>query len=117
MARLSFPGLADYERRLSRLMEGVPQIAGKAIYAGADLVADAAVFEGVLPAEGVAAAAVNFGFRVQFCVDFQAHDNFIILIHVFSPLCKRAAQVEAPADFFPTGSAAEQSPFAEFRPD
>ena len=40
MARLSFPGLADYERRLSRLMEGVPQIAGKAIYAGADLVAD-----------------------------------------------------------------------------
>ena len=40
MAKLSFPGLADHERRLSRLMEGVPQIAGKAIYAGADLVAD-----------------------------------------------------------------------------
>ena len=40
MAKLSFPGLADHERRLSRLMEGVPQIAGKAIYAGANLVAD-----------------------------------------------------------------------------
>ena len=41
MAKITFPGLADYELMLSRLSKGADDIAGKAIYAGAELVADA----------------------------------------------------------------------------
>ena len=40
MAKITFPGLIDYEIQLSRLSSGVRDIAGKAIYAGADIVAD-----------------------------------------------------------------------------
>lgn len=41
MATIKFPGLAEYERKLSRLGKAVKdEIAGKAIYAGADIVAD-----------------------------------------------------------------------------
>lgn len=41
MARLRFRGLAEYERQLSQLQRGTDEIAGKAIYAGAETVADA----------------------------------------------------------------------------
>ena len=41
MAQIKFPGLAEYERKLSRLSRAVKdEIAAKAIYAGADIVAD-----------------------------------------------------------------------------
>ena len=41
MAKITFPGLCDYELMISRLSKGVDDIAGKAIYAGAGIVADA----------------------------------------------------------------------------
>lgn len=41
MAKITFPGLSDYELMISRLSKGVDDIAGKAIYAGAGIVADA----------------------------------------------------------------------------
>lgn len=41
MAKITFKGLEDYELRLSRLSQGAEEIAGKAIYAGAAIVADA----------------------------------------------------------------------------
>ena len=41
MAKITFPGLAEYELMLSRLSQGADSIAGKAIYAGAEIVADA----------------------------------------------------------------------------
>lgn len=41
MAKITFPGLNDYELMISRLSKGVDDIAGKAIYAGARIVADA----------------------------------------------------------------------------
>lgn len=41
MAKITFPGLNDYELMISRLSKGVDDIAGKAIYAGAGIVADA----------------------------------------------------------------------------
>ena len=41
MARIRFSGLEDYERQLSQLQRGTDEIAGKAIYAGAETVADA----------------------------------------------------------------------------
>lgn len=41
MAKITFPGLNDYELMISRLSKGVDDIAGKAIYAGAGTVADA----------------------------------------------------------------------------
>ena len=41
MANITFPGLNDYELMISRLSKGVDDIAGKAIYAGAGIVADA----------------------------------------------------------------------------
>ena len=41
MARLRFKGLKEYELQLSRLQRGADEIAGKAIYAGAEIIADA----------------------------------------------------------------------------
>ena len=41
MAKITFPGLEQYERQLSTLFKDTEQIAGAAIYAGADIVADA----------------------------------------------------------------------------
>ena len=41
MAKITFKGLEEYELRLSRLSQGAEEIAGKAIYAGAAIVADA----------------------------------------------------------------------------
>ena len=41
MAKITFPGLNDYELMISRLSKGVDDIAGKAIYAGAGIGADA----------------------------------------------------------------------------
>ena len=41
MAKITFPGLNDYELMISRLSKGVDDIAGKTIYAGAGIVADA----------------------------------------------------------------------------
>lgn len=41
MARIRFSGLEDYELRLSRLSSHTEEIAGKAIYAGADIITDA----------------------------------------------------------------------------
>lgn len=41
MAKITFPGLADYELMLSKLENGSEEIIGKAIYAGAGIVADA----------------------------------------------------------------------------
>ena len=40
MAKLSFPGLSEYELVLSRLGEKTEEIAGKAVYEGAAIVAD-----------------------------------------------------------------------------
>lgn len=41
MAKISFPGLKEYELKLSRLANAsTDEIAGKAIYAGAEIVAD-----------------------------------------------------------------------------
>lgn len=40
MAKITFPGLADYELMISRLSKGADDIAGKAIYAGAKIVTD-----------------------------------------------------------------------------
>lgn len=40
MAKITFPGLGDYELMISRLSKGAEDIAGKAIYAGAGIVAD-----------------------------------------------------------------------------
>lgn len=41
MAKISFPGLAEYERKLSRLGgASADEIAGKAIYAGAKIITD-----------------------------------------------------------------------------
>lgn len=41
MAKITFPGLGDYELMISRLSKGADDIAGRAIYAGAEIVADA----------------------------------------------------------------------------
>ena len=41
MAKITFPGLEGYELRLSRLAENADEIAGQAVYAGAEIVADA----------------------------------------------------------------------------
>lgn len=41
MAKITFPGLADYELMLSKLEDGSEEIIGKAVYAGAGIVADA----------------------------------------------------------------------------
>lgn len=41
MAKITFPGLAGYELMLSKLEDGSEEIIGKAIYAGAGIVADA----------------------------------------------------------------------------
>lgn len=41
MAKITFPGLYDYELMISKLSKDVDDIAGKAIYAGAGVVADA----------------------------------------------------------------------------
>ena len=41
MARLRFKGLKEYELQLSWLQRGADEIAGKAIYAGAEIIADA----------------------------------------------------------------------------
>ena len=41
MAKITFPGLADYERQISRLSQGAERICGQAIYAGAEVVTDA----------------------------------------------------------------------------
>lgn len=41
MAKIRFAGLEEYERRLSQLQTGSREMAGKAIYAGAEIVADA----------------------------------------------------------------------------
>lgn len=41
MAKIRFAGLEEYERRLSQLQNGSREIAGKAIYAGAEIIADA----------------------------------------------------------------------------
>ena len=41
MAKITFPGLSDYELMISKLSKDVDDIAGKAIYAGAGIVADA----------------------------------------------------------------------------
>ena len=41
MAKITFPGLNDYELMISRLTKDVDSVAGKAIYAGAGIVADA----------------------------------------------------------------------------
>lgn len=41
MAKISFPGLERYETQLSNLFKGTEEITGKAIYAGAAIVADA----------------------------------------------------------------------------
>ena len=41
MAKITFPGLNDYELMISKLSKDVDDIAGKAIYAGAGVVADA----------------------------------------------------------------------------
>ena len=41
MAKITFPGLNDYELTISRLTKNVDSVAGKAIYAGAGIVADA----------------------------------------------------------------------------
>lgn len=40
MAKITFPGLGDYELMISRLAKGADEVAGKAIYAGAGIVAD-----------------------------------------------------------------------------
>lgn len=40
MAKITFPGLADYELMLSKLEDGAKEIIGKAIYEGAGIVAD-----------------------------------------------------------------------------
>lgn len=40
MAKITFPGLNDYELMISRLTKNVDIVAGKAIYAGAGIVAD-----------------------------------------------------------------------------
>ena len=40
MARITFPGLSEYELMISRLSKGADDIAGKAIYAGAKIVTD-----------------------------------------------------------------------------
>lgn len=41
MAKITFPGLNDFELMISRLSKGADDVAGKAIYAGAGIVADA----------------------------------------------------------------------------
>lgn len=41
MAKITFSGLNDYELMISRLAKSTEDIAGRAIYAGADIVADA----------------------------------------------------------------------------
>ena len=41
MAKITFPGLSDYELMLSKLEKGSEEIIGKAIYEGAGIVADA----------------------------------------------------------------------------
>ena len=40
MAKITFPGLGDYELMISRLAQGSEDVAGRAIYAGAGIVAD-----------------------------------------------------------------------------
>ena len=41
MAKITFPGLNDYELMISRLAKSTEDVAGRAIYAGAGVVADA----------------------------------------------------------------------------
>ena len=40
MAKLKFEGMQEYEKMLSKLQTGTEQIIGKAVYAGAKIVAD-----------------------------------------------------------------------------
>lgn len=41
MARMTFKGTEEYALRLSKLGSNIPEVAGKAVYAAADIVADA----------------------------------------------------------------------------
>ena len=41
MAKITFPGLTDYELMLSKLEDSTDEMIGKAVYAGAGIVADA----------------------------------------------------------------------------
>lgn len=66
MAKITFPGLADYERQLSSLFKNTDRIVGAAIYAGADIVADAIKRNiGTLPQKtGVTKRGLEDGFGI-----------------------------------------------------
>lgn len=67
MAKISFPGLRDYELRLSRLGDQAPSIIGKAVYAGADIVADAvrSGIKGLPERSGVTKRGLEDGFGIS----------------------------------------------------
>lgn len=67
MARIRFQGLEAYERQLSALGRGVPEICEKAVDAGADIVADE-IRRGIgtLPQKtGVTARGLSAGFGIS----------------------------------------------------
>lgn len=67
MAKISFPGLKEYELRLSRLGSKTKEIAGKAVYAGAGIVANE-IKKGIagLPARtGVTKQGLEEGFGIS----------------------------------------------------
>ena len=76
MAKISFPGLAEYERMLSSLEKGTTEIAGKAVYAGADIVADGIKqnIKGLPQKTGVTKRGLERGFGIA---PLRVDDGFI----------------------------------------
>ena len=77
MAKITFPGLEQYERQLSTLFKDTEQIAGAAIYAGADIVADAITRNiGTLPQKtGVMKRGLERGFGIAPLQDDRGYLN------------------------------------------
>lgn len=77
MAKITFPGLEQYERQLSTLFKDTEQIAGAAIYAGADIVADAIKRNiGTLPQKtGVTKRGLERGFGIAPLQDDRGYLN------------------------------------------
>ena len=77
MAKISFRGLSDYELLLSRIGNANREIIGKAIYAGAEIVADAIKqnIEGLPEKTGVTKRGLEEGFGIAPMQDDNGYIN------------------------------------------
>ena len=77
MAKITFPGLRDYELKLSRMSKDIDRIAGAAIYEGADILADA-IKQNIrnLPSKtGVTKRGLESGFGIAKMQDDNGYRN------------------------------------------